>query len=165
MSTGHEAGYSKPPVAHQFKKGQSGNPKGRPKGAKGKKSFLADLNAELQKTITFNEGGKVKKITKQQALAKCLIQQCMTGNAATKKFVLELIEQLEHMAAAGAPSGADMPAAFEWTEEDAKLDHFLAQNTKPETPPESDNGEIIPAGDGCGEPEPGAGSGADSGGA
>ena len=30
----YEVGYGKPPKEHRFKKGQSGNPRGRPKDAK-----------------------------------------------------------------------------------------------------------------------------------
>lgn len=54
----------------QFKKGQSGNPSGRPKGAK---SFKSDLAAELQEKLVITEHtGRQKRITKQQALIKTL---------------------------------------------------------------------------------------------
>lgn len=33
---GYEVGYAKPPTEHRFRKGASGNPSGRPKGAKNK---------------------------------------------------------------------------------------------------------------------------------
>ena len=43
-----EKGYGKPPKKHQFKKGVSGNPRGRPKG---KSSLLSDLNKIVNQKI------------------------------------------------------------------------------------------------------------------
>ena len=40
-----EVGYGKPPKAHQFKPGQSGNPKGRPRGAKSEATILREISA------------------------------------------------------------------------------------------------------------------------
>ena len=43
----YEVGYGKPPKSGQFKPGQSGNPKGRPKGAKNFKTELATVLANM----------------------------------------------------------------------------------------------------------------------
>lgn len=45
---GYDVGYGKPPVATRFKQGQSGNPKGRPKGAKNKRSALFEVSMSVQ---------------------------------------------------------------------------------------------------------------------
>lgn len=62
-------GYRRPPKRTQFKKGQSGNPRGRPKSAS---SFKADLAAELREKLTLTENGKERRITKQRAFIKTL---------------------------------------------------------------------------------------------
>ena len=59
-----EVGYGKPPQHSQFKRGQSGNPHGRPKGAKG---FDASLARELETKITVTERGVRKTMTKAEA--------------------------------------------------------------------------------------------------
>ena len=51
----YEVGYGRPPKDKQFKKGQSGNPKGRPKGSR---NFRTDLQEELQMQVQVTENGK-----------------------------------------------------------------------------------------------------------
>ena len=48
----YDVGYGKPPVTTRFKKGKSGNPRGRRKGAKNK---LPTLNEERLKSIVIGE--------------------------------------------------------------------------------------------------------------
>jgi hypothetical protein len=54
-------GYGRPPVATRFRKGVSGNPRGRPKGARNIATVVA---ATLGERISITENGRRKRITK-----------------------------------------------------------------------------------------------------
>ena len=67
MAADYVVGHGRPPVAHQFKKGQSGNPSGRPKGSKNAKAaFLAITNRKVR----IREGDKVKYLTQLEMSAR-----------------------------------------------------------------------------------------------
>ena len=73
----YDVGYGRPPKHTQFKKGQSGNPKGRRKGARGLKT---DLRAELNERIAITENGKTVRLTKQQLMVKQLAAKAIKGD-------------------------------------------------------------------------------------
>ena len=82
MSNGHDnddddVGYGRPPTRNRFKKGQSGNPKGRPKGAK---NFATALSTELNGRIVISENGKRRKISRREVIAKQLVNRAVTGD-------------------------------------------------------------------------------------
>ena len=84
----YEIGYRRPPKNGQFKKGQSGNAKGRPKGSG---NFLTLLERELGQTIVVNENGRKKLITRMQAMVKRMVSGALQGD---QKALLTLVEIL-----------------------------------------------------------------------
>jgi hypothetical protein len=66
MSSDNEVGFRKPPKHSRFKKGQSGNPRGRPKATRNLKT---DLMEELSEEVLFREGGRSQTISRQRAKA------------------------------------------------------------------------------------------------
>ena len=87
-SSTYEVGYCKPPKGTQFKKGQSGNPRGRPDGTKNLKTDLAE---ELSERIMLSEGGKPKRLSKQRALVKSLMANAIKGDASAMRTLLNLM--------------------------------------------------------------------------
>jgi hypothetical protein len=97
----YEVGYGKPPKHTRFRKGRSGNPKGRPKGAKG---VRASLKRELVNRITVREGNREICISKAEALAKQLIARALKGDM---KAIAELLK-LDPELFADATGGEEM---------------------------------------------------------
>ena len=84
----YEVGYKRPPREYQFKPGQSGNPKGRPKKSK---SFVEDIKDEMNELIQIQEQGNIKKITKQSALVKRLITDALSGKSSAIKLLFPVL--------------------------------------------------------------------------
>ena len=70
-------GYKHPPRANQFRPGQSGNPSGRPKGAR---NFRSELREELSEVVTVRDGEREIQVSKQRALIKSLVAAAIDGN-------------------------------------------------------------------------------------
>src|SRR5260370_34472431 len=71
-------GYKHPPKHRQFQPGKSGNPNGRPQGAR---NFKTALREELSESVSFREGGRDISISKQRALIKRLVASAIDGDA------------------------------------------------------------------------------------
>ncbi len=79
-------GYRAPPVAQRFRPGQSGNPAGRPKGAR---NMLTMMNAELSQLVTATENGKPRRMPMGQAIVKRLISLAASGNLRATELLLK----------------------------------------------------------------------------
>ncbi len=81
----HPVGYKKPPRHTQFKPGQSGNAKGRPKGSK---NFATVIEKELRTPIEVTEGGKRKRISKREAVVKQTVNKAAAGDPKATAILL-----------------------------------------------------------------------------
>ena len=88
----YPVGYKKPPTGTQFKPGESGNPKGRPKGVK---NLATDLQEELEQFVVVHEGEQTLKVTKQRAMLKSLFAKAMKGDTRASSNLINLIIGLE----------------------------------------------------------------------
>lgn len=113
----YDVGYGKPPKSGQFQKGKSGNPRGRPKGARGLKT---DLKAELGERVTITENGQTRKLTKQQLMVKQLTAKAVKGD-------MRAISKLAELAISLLGPEDEVPASASRLspEDDAILQQFM----------------------------------------
>ena len=88
----YEVGYAKPPKATQFKPGQSGNRKGRPKGSQ---NFGTVLEKELNSTVTVTEGGRRKQIRKKEVIAKQVVNKAAAGDLKATSILMAEARNME----------------------------------------------------------------------
>jgi Family of unknown function (DUF5681) len=86
----YEIGYRRPPESGRFKKGKSGNPKGRPKGST---NFLTILEQELGQSIVVNENGKKRTITRMQAMVKRIVASALQGDLKALMTLFEILRR------------------------------------------------------------------------
>ena len=109
MQTGvGEVGYGRPPRATQFKPGQSGNPKGRPKGSLNLATVLART---LREKVVVTEGGRRRTITKLEASVKQLVNKSASGDERALRLLVQLADAAEARAEAAPSTQESLPEA------------------------------------------------------
>lgn len=85
---GYEVGYAKPPRHTRFKPGQSGNPKGQPRGSRNLKTIIEDA---LDETVTIREGGRIRRLPKREALVRTLVNGALMKDAKSLQALLAMM--------------------------------------------------------------------------
>jgi hypothetical protein len=95
-------GYCNPPEHTRFKAGQSGNPRGRPKGTLNMATVLART---LREKVIINENGRRKTVSKLEAAIKQLTNKAASGELKALHLLAGLVRSAEERAIqAAAPS-------------------------------------------------------------
>lgn len=90
MGKAYEVGYGRPPKESRFKKGQSGNPKGRPKGSPNKGSIVRNI---MDRKVTVRENGKKRRITVFEALVEKMVAKALNGSMNDQIKLVQLVEK------------------------------------------------------------------------
>lgn len=89
-------GYGKPPKNRRFKKGQSGNPRGRPRKKKetyDEKTLHECIDIELSETMSVQSDGKMVALTKREIIAKNLMNLAAKGDRKAMDYLRGLDKQ------------------------------------------------------------------------
>lgn len=105
MSKGYEVGYKKPPKHSRFKKGRSGNLKGRPKGRKNMRTILKDI---LDRNVTIRENGRTRRVKFPEAFANQLAVTALSGSTRDQIMLLKAMNDY----APDLLQEADLPQSF-----------------------------------------------------
>jgi|GEM_PF-902545 len=89
MASKHDSdypvGYGRPPRDTRFKKGSSGNPKGRPRGSKNSTTLLKEA---LNEQVAITENGRRRTITKKEAIVTQIVNKAASGDHRSIQLLL-----------------------------------------------------------------------------
>ena len=119
----YRVGYGKPPLETRFKRGQSGNPKGWPPGAKNMASLLDEA---LNERVIVNENGGRKRISKRKAAFTQLVNEAAKGNLRAFKLLVDILQAIEQRTEPQTEQ-----SAFGWADEKV-IEQLRARLSKPQ---------------------------------
>jgi hypothetical protein len=128
-----KVGYASPPVEYRFKKGQSGNPRGRPRRSSAKASPRFDpgerptsrlILEEAYRPVTIREGQDVFEIPAIQAVMRAMGVSAMKGNRLAQKTLAEIVQRVEDAEVQSRMESLEtfLTYKMKWTEEIERCD-------------------------------------------
>lgn len=84
----YRVGYKRPPLQTRFAPGQSGNPKGRPKGTP---NHRTTINRVMKEKVSVREGEKTRRVTKFEAMLQAQASKGMKGDARSAGMVITVM--------------------------------------------------------------------------
>jgi len=126
-------GYGRPPVHTRFKKGQSGNPKGR---RKGQRNIHTVVDEALRQRITIREGDRIRSLTKLDGVIVTMVNGALKGDA---KALASLITILRALGMTGEPPAATNHESFTADDESLIADFLQRRGSEIQQPTEIEN--------------------------
>ncbi len=118
-----KVGYRKPPQHTRFKKGQSGNPRGRKKGRRNLRDVVLTT---LDERIWIREGDTRRKISKMDALVRTTVNRVIAGDAKAVGLFMALMRVTNLISE--EPDGPSTAALS--LEDESILANFLSRHEK-----------------------------------
>ena len=83
-------GYGRPPKAHRFAPGRSGNPKGRPRGVRRVGAILQEV---IRQKVAVTESGKTRRVPAIEGMLRRLVNDALRGDSSAVKLLLSLVDR------------------------------------------------------------------------
>lgn len=122
-----KVGYGRPPTEHRFQKGNSGNPKGRPRRSANKLKPFDPAHqptdnlilAEAYRPVTIREGERTIELPAIQAAVRALAISAMKGSRLSQRALAELVRTVEDRKSSEHQTALENAFEYKqrWTEE------------------------------------------------
>jgi hypothetical protein len=96
-------GYGRPPTHTRFRKGQSGNPRGRPKRTPPLPDLKTMLINALNSIVVINENQRARQTTKYETAIMQIVNNAASGKIQFVKLLVELCQILQLTRQPSAP--------------------------------------------------------------
>jgi hypothetical protein len=102
------SGYGRPPAGTRFRKGQSGNPAGRPRG----RYKEAPFEAVLGQMVTIREGGTERSVTAAEAFLLQLAKRGLEGDTSAARATITAIAEARSLQITGTSLPTEIVVNF-----------------------------------------------------
>jgi uncharacterized protein DUF5681 len=118
----YNVGYGKPPKANQFRKGQTGNPRGK---RRGEENIASAFKRIVLRRVKINDGEKVRTVTLAEAVILKNINAALQKNPLAMSNIFRLAEEAGEFVDFTEAKQVGRPIAM--PEKNTSMEEFLAE--------------------------------------